>query len=140
MLDKLDKAKLFSHLNLCNGYHHIQIKEGNEWKIAFKTQEGLYEWLVMPFGLSNASSTFMQFMNQMLKSYIDKLIMEYFDDILVYSKTLEDYLCHVREVFKVLRDSKLFFNFKKCEFLSNQLFFLGFIIGKHEFQMDNQKI
>lgn len=94
----------------------------------------------MPFGLSNAPSTFMQFMSQVLKYYIGKSILAYFGDILVYSKTLKDHICHVREFCQVLHENKLFLNLKKCEFLSNQLLFLGFVVGEHGIQVGNEKV
>lgn len=127
MLDLIVEACWLSKINLHSGYHQIKIRVDDEWKIVFKTQDDFYEWLVMPFGLLNTLSTFMGLMDQVLKSFIGKFVIVYFDNILIYRVTHNDHLKHICLILKTLRKERLFVNLKKCSFLHTQVFFLRFL-------------
>jgi hypothetical protein len=140
MLDELSGSTIFTKIDFQSGYHQIRKKLSDEWKTAFKTMFGFYEWLVMPFGLTNAPSTFMRLMNEVLRSFILKFVVVYFDDILIYNKSLDEHIEHLRAVFGALCEAHLFANLEKCTFCTNRVAFLGYVVTPQGIEVDEAKI
>jgi len=129
LLNQTQGAKFFSKIDLQSGYHQIRIKKGDEYKTAFRTRYGLYEWTVMPFGLCNAPSTFQRLMNSIFRDVIDKFLIVYIDDILIYSHSLEEHIRHIRFVLNRLREHQLQAHPAKSLFIQTLIDFLGFKLG-----------
>ena len=140
MLDELSGATIFSKIDLKSGYYQIRIQVGDEWKTAFKTKFGFNELLVMPMGSSEAPRTFMRVMNYVFLPYIGEFVVIYFDDILVFSKSLKKHVTHLRTVLQTLRKEQLYANMEKCLFGVDKLVFLGFVVSSKGVHVDESKI
>ena len=140
LFDQLQRASVFSKIDLRSGYLQLKIKEIDIPKIAFRTRYSHYEFLVMPFGLTNAPAAFMDLMNRVFHPYLDQFVIVFIDDILVYSKNVEEHARHLRMVLQTLRDRELYPKFSKCEFWLNEVVFLGHVISGDGIFMDPKKI
>nr|GFB62086.1 putative reverse transcriptase domain-containing protein [Tanacetum cinerariifolium] len=129
----------FSKIDLWSGYHQLRVKEQDISKIAFRTRYGHYEFLVMPFGLTNAPAVFMDLMNRVFHEFLDKFVIVFIDDILVFSKSKEEHEDHLRTVLQTLRQEKLYAKFSKCEFWLSSVAFPGYIVSAEGITMDPAK-
>ena len=128
MFNQLLGASVFSKIDSRSDYHQLKIKKLNVPKTAFRTRYGHYEFLVMPFGLTNAPAIFIDLMNKVFHPYLDQFVIVFIDDILVYSKNVEEHAFHLRIVLQTLRDRQLYAKFSKCEFWLNEVDFLGHVV------------
>jgi len=140
LLDASKKARVYSKIDLRSAYHLVRITEGDEWKTTFHTCYGSYEWLVMPFGLSNAPSAFQHFMNELFSDLLDVCVVIYLDNILIYLDNILEHKKHVKEVLRRLRANDLYASSSKCVFYCQQVEFLGYILGPQGVQIDKSKV
>nr|AXI69408.1 Reverse Transcriptase [Olea europaea subsp. europaea] len=140
LLDQLKGAKVFSKIDLRSGYHQLKVKSKDIPKTAFRTRYGHYEFTVMPFGLTNAPAVFMDLMNRVFHQYLDKFVIVFIDDILIYSKSKEQHEEHLRIALEVLRKEKMYAKFKKSEFWLKRVGFLGHIVTAQGIEVDPVKV
>ncbi|GJW63475.1 putative nucleotidyltransferase, ribonuclease H [Tanacetum coccineum] len=140
LFDQLQGSQFFSKIDLRSGYHQLRVHEDDIPKTAFRTRCGHFEFTVMPFGLTNAPAVFMDLINRVCRPYLDKFVIAFIDDILIYSKTQEEHVDHLRLVLELLRKEKLYAKFSKCEFWLRELQFLGHVINGNGIHVDPSKI
>lgn len=140
MFDQLQGASCFSKIDLRSGYHQLKVKDEDVSKTAFRTRYGHYEFLVMPFGLTNVPAAFMDLMNRVCRPYLDHFVIVFIDDILIYSKSIDEHRDHLRTILEVLREKKLYATFSKCEFWLKEVHFLGHVISSEGIMVDPSKI
>ena len=140
ILNRLRKATIFIKLDCRGAYNLLRIAEGNEWKTAFKTRYGSYEYNVMPFGLANVLATFQTYINNVLKDLLDRICIVYLDDILIYLTNRAQHKKDVKEVLRLLRIHGLFLKLEKCKFSTSSVKFLRYIIFNGAIGMDAARI
>ncbi|XP_057770708.1 uncharacterized protein LOC130990498 [Salvia miltiorrhiza] len=140
LFDKLSRASLYTKIDLQFGYWQVRIAPGDEAKTTCVTRYGSFEFLVMPFGFTNAPATFCNLMNDVLYEFLDRFVVVYLDDIVIYSDSLNEHLLHMRVVFLKLLENKLYAKKEKCEFCRNSITFLGYVIGQWQIKMDRKKV
>ena len=140
LLDSPYKAWVYSKIDLHHAYHLVCIASGNEWKTAFKTRYGSFEWSVIPFGLTNTPVAFQQFMNDIFSDLLDVCVMIYLDDILIYSNNMSEHQQHIKKVLKYLYKAGLYAKAEKYEFHSKSIEYLGYILSSSSLTISNNKV
>jgi hypothetical protein len=140
LLDELSGAHFFTKLDLRSSYHQIHMKEADIPKTTFRTHEGHYEFLVMPFGFCNAPSTFQSLMNHVFHHFLRHFFLVFFDDILIYRKTWTNHISHVNRVLHLLSQHQIFLKQSKCNFGTLEVEYLGHLVGKDDVRVDPKNI
>ncbi|KAD6794782.1 hypothetical protein E3N88_05678 [Mikania micrantha] len=140
LFDQLQGATYFSKIDLRSGYHQLRIHDNDVPKTAFRTRYGHYEFLVMPFGLTNAPAVFMDLMNRVCRPYLDKFVIVFIDDILIYSRNQQEHAQHLKLILELLAREQLYAKFSKCEFWLREVQFLGHVVNENGIQVDPSKI
>jgi hypothetical protein len=140
LLDRLKKAMFFSKIDLRSGYHQMKIREQDIPKTAFTTRYGLYEFVVVSFGLTNTSAYIMNFMNKVFMEELDRFVVVFIDDILIYPETTEEHEEHLRIMLERLMQQKLYAKFSKCEFWMDKVAFLGHMLSAEGIAVDPSKV
>ena len=140
LFDQLQGAKVFTKIDLRSGYHQLRIRESKVPKTAFRTRYGHYEFLVMSFGLTNAPATFMDFMSRVFRPYLDRFVIVFIDDILVYSRSELEHERYLGLVLQTLRRHQLYAKFNKCEFWLSRVGFLGHVVSADGIYVDPLKV
>ncbi|GKA96489.1 putative nucleotidyltransferase, ribonuclease H [Tanacetum coccineum] len=140
LFDQLQGSQFFSKIDLRSGYHQLRVHKDDILKTAFRTRYGHFDFTVMPFGLTNAPAVFMELMNRVCRPYLDKFMIVFIDDILIYSKTWEEHVEHLRSFLELLKKEKPYAKFSKCEFWLREVQFLVHVINGNEIHVDPSKI
>ena len=140
MFDQLRGARVYSKIDLRTGYHQLRVREIDIPKIEFRTRYGHFEFTVKPFGLTNASATFMDLIHRVFQPYLDQFFVVFVYDILIYSQSEWEHEYHLRIVLQLLRDHQLYTKFSKCEFFLNEVIFLGHVVSESGVSVDPEKV
>ena len=140
LLDQIRGAKYFSTLDLNSGYHQLRVHEDDTPKTAFRTRYGLYEFTVVPFGLTGAPAAFMKFVQSLFHHLLDRSVVVFVDDILIYSRTESEHRRHVEEVLDILRENRLYAKLSKCQLFQPSVTFLGHVLSENGLSMEADKL
>nr|GFA82119.1 putative reverse transcriptase domain-containing protein [Tanacetum cinerariifolium] len=140
LFDQLQGSRYFSKIDLRSGYHQLRVREKDIPKTTFRTRYGHFEFTVMPFGLTNAPVVFMDLMNCVCRPYLDKFVIVFIDDILIYSKSKKEHEVHLKLILELLKKEKLLGKFLKCEFWLQEVYFLGYVVNSEGIHVDPNKI